>query len=43
MKSDNKTGRIKMTRWFIYLFIGWGVAVLFYLFIVAKESEHGRQ
>jgi len=34
-----KTGRIKKTRWFICLSLWWVSAVLFYLFIVAKETH----
>ncbi|BBO67178.1 hypothetical protein DSCA_11080 [Desulfosarcina alkanivorans] len=39
MKPENKTGRIKKTRWFTCLFIWWVVAVFFYLFIAAKENN----
>ena len=39
MKPENKTGRIKKTRWFTCLFIWWVVAVFFYLFIAARETN----
>ncbi|MBC2713107.1 MAG: hypothetical protein HGJ94_19590 [Desulfosarcina sp.] len=39
MKPDNKPGRIRKTRWFTCLFIWWVVAVFFYLFIAAKETN----
>jgi hypothetical protein len=39
VKPENKTGRIKKTRWFICLFIWWVVAVFFYLFIAAKDTN----
>ena len=39
MKPDNKPGLIKKTRWFTCLFIWWVVAVFFYLFIAAKETN----
>lgn len=39
MKAENKTGRIKKTRWFTSLFIWWVVAVFFYLFIAANENH----
>ncbi len=35
----NKPGRIKKTRWFTCLLIWWVVAVFFYLFIAAKETN----
>lgn len=39
MKPDNKSGRITKTRWFTCLVIWWVVAVFFYLFIAAKETN----
>lgn len=39
MKPENKTGRIRKTRWFTCLFIWWVVAVFFYLFIAAKDTN----
>jgi hypothetical protein len=39
VKPENKSGRIKKTRWFICLFIWWVVAVFFYLFIAARDTS----
>ncbi len=36
---ETKTGRIRKTRWFSYLFIWWVVAVFFYLFIAANQTK----
>lgn len=36
---EKKPGRFNMTRWFTCLFIWWVVAVFFYLFIAAKETN----
>ncbi|WP_319525593.1 hypothetical protein [uncultured Desulfosarcina sp.] len=36
---EEKRGRIRITRWFVWLFAWWLLAVFFYLFIAAKETR----
>ena len=36
---EEKRARIRITRWFVWLFAWWLLAVFFYLFIAAKETR----